>query len=117
MTFGAFGDIQIGLVQRKGLNLISLTIKDLADLLGGLSVLGHGTRDNYQIGAEFEGLARRHGRAHTELSRLVVTSGNYAAAVRFATYGNGQINKAGIVAHFHCGVETVAVAVDNLSHS
>jgi len=49
---------------------------------------------------------------NTELSGLVITGGDYTAAIRFAANGYRQMKQRRIIAHLHCGIETITVAVD-----
>jgi hypothetical protein len=50
-----------------------------------------------------------------EAARRVIAGGDDAALQGAAAHGHGQVAQGGIVAHLDGGIETVAIAMDDLS--
>jgi hypothetical protein len=53
---------------------------------------------------------------HTKLPGRVIAGGNHAAPVWVAAHRHGSAAQRRIIAHFHGGIEAVAVHVDNFAH-
>src|SRR5438034_10210310 len=55
----------------------------------------------------------RHGRAHTELARLVIARRQHAAPITSAAHAHGFAAQRGAIAHFDRSVEAIHVEMDD----
>ncbi|MCY1534368.1 hypothetical protein D9M68_697380 [compost metagenome] len=111
----AEADVEVGLVQRQRFDQPGVFAVDRKDLARHLAILVHGRAQDQQIRAVLERLRRRHGRAHAERTRFVVAGGDHPAPVGRAAHGHRPAAQRRVVAHLDRGVETVAVAMDDLA--
>jgi len=105
----------MGFVQGQGFDQRRVLAVDAEDLLRSAPVPVHGGRQDDELRAQLERVRGGHGRAHAVGSRLVTAGGDHTALRRRPAHGQGDAAQAGIVAHFDGGVETIAIAMDDLA--
>lgn len=111
----AVGDIQVGLVQRQGLDQVGVVAKDRLDFLRRLLIGIHARLDDGQVRAELQGMPRRHGGTHPIRPRFVVACSDHAPSICRPTYRQGLLRQARVIAHLNGGVEAITVNVDDFA--
>ncbi|MCY1436912.1 hypothetical protein D9M71_530520 [compost metagenome] len=111
----AVAHIQVGLVQRQRFDQLGVVAEDRVDFPRGLTVGLEARLDDQQVGTQLQRMPRRHGRAHTVGTRFIVAGGNHPAMVGRASHRHGPTGQARVVTHLDCGVEAIAVDVDDLA--
>ncbi|MNE34091.1 hypothetical protein D3C80_1277990 [compost metagenome] len=112
---GAVRDIQVGFVQRQGLDQIGVVAEDRVYFPGCFFIGIHARLYDQQIRAQIEGMPGRHCRTHTIGPRLVVTGGNYPATLSRATDSQRPPGQTRVVTHFNSGVKAIAINMDDLA--
>ncbi len=113
---GDLRDIQKGLIQRERFDQFSHIAINGEDLAGDLFVFGHLTANHGEVRAALECLGHRHGRVDTKFTGGIVAGGNHPALLDAAANGNRYIPQRGVIAHFHCCIKAVTVAVNDFAH-
>lgn len=111
----AIGNIQIGFVQRQRFDQIGVFTENRVDFFRCFFIGIHTRLDDGQVGAQFQRMARGHGRPHAVGPRLVIAGGDHPAPVRRATYRQGLLRQARVIPHFDGSVEAVTVDVDDFA--
>ena len=110
-------DVEIGFVERRGLDDGGELAKDLEDRLRLFAVAGKLRLDEDRVRAAPERLGRRHCRAHAKAPHLVIGGGHHAPAVGVAADDHRLAAQRRIVAHVDGGIETIHVTVQDAAHS
>ncbi len=110
---GEVRHIQVGFVEREGLDELGEAVKDLP-YAPGLRAIGiePGGKDD-EVRAFLQGHVRRHGGADAVFARLVVAGGEDAAPIPRTADGDRLARERGRVAHFDGGVEAIHIEVDD----
>ncbi len=112
----AVGDVEIGFVERKRLDLIREALKDRADRTAFRAVELEIRWYENELGAKAHRLARRHGRADAELAGLVIRGAEHATGVRRPAHAQGFSPVLRVKLGFHRGVEAIHINVDDFAH-
>jgi len=81
----------------------------------GLAVAFEVGRQQDQLRAKLQRARRGHRRMHAEGARLVVAGGDHAARLGAPAHRERPSAQARVVARLDCGIEAVAIAVDDFS--
>ncbi len=108
-------DIEIGFVQRQWLDEFGVVAEDAVHRRRGFAVLVHARVDHDQLRALAQRGGHGHGGVHAVAAGFVVAGGDDAALLRTSADSHGLAEQSGVVAGLDGGVETVAVAVDDLA--
>lgn len=106
--FAVGGEVQVGLVAAGAFEAGVVLGEDGAHFLGFGGVLCEVHGHAYELGAELHGDEAGHARAAAELAGVVVAGGEDALAD-----GHGDMAQLGAVELLDCGIEGIAVDVDD----
>ena len=112
----ASGEVEIGFVDRQGLDQRGQLLHQRANVSTGARIFGHVRRQDDGPGAERQRPTHRHRRADAEGSRDIA-AGRYDAARPEAADDHRLVAKVRLVALFHRGVEGVAIDMRDLKAS
>jgi hypothetical protein len=113
-SFQILGDVEIGLVERQGLDDRAIGGEDFPDLQGDGLVSVEARFDEDQIGAFSLGGDGRHRGMNPELPRLIACRRHDAAFARSANRDR-LAAQLGIIALFHRRVERVHIDMDDFT--
>src|SRR5436190_19368842 len=88
-------------------------MKDSANHCGFTPVNIEARRQHNEVWAALQCHESRHGRAHTELARLVIARRQHAAPITSAAHAHGFAPQRGAIAHFDRSVEAIHVEMDD----
>ena len=109
-----FGDVEVGLVEREGLDEVGVAAEDVAGLAGDGAVAEEVGGDEDGVGAEALGAEGGHGGADAEAAGFI-GGGADDGAVAAPGDDDGFAAEGGVVALLDRGVEGVHVDVDDLA--
>ncbi len=111
---GSVGDIEIGLVEGEGFDLIGEAGKDSADFFGNGGVVVHPGMNHDEIRALFAGDEDGHGTADPEFAGTVVTGADDAAGTVTADR-NRFVAETGVITHFDRRVKAILIDMDDFT--
>ena len=106
-------DIEIRFVERERFHERREAMQDLADHRGLLAINIEARRQDNEIRTALERHESRHGRAHAELPRFVVASGQHTSPIARATDAHRLSLQRRLIAHLDRGIEAIHVEMDD----